>query len=83
MEIILEKKIISPFKKIRRLRQPIAHKIDIEDFYDIKIYEEQKEILREIYHTLVNLRLVLSTHPKAIAVVPPKEWNDRDEVYDI
>ena len=48
-----------------------------------EIYEEQKEILREIYYTLVNLRMVLSTHPKAIAVAPPKEWNDRDEVFDI
>lgn len=73
--------IISPFKKIRKLRQPEAHKIDVSDTYDVSIYTKHTEILQEVYDTLVKLRIILISHPKSIRVKPPKYWNE--EVYKI
>ena len=69
--------IVAPFKEIRKLRQPIAHKIENPDFYDINFYDKQTEILRKIYNTLVNLRIVLVSHPRGINVKPPISWSEK------
>lgn len=73
--------IVAPFKKIRKLRQPQAHKIIIKNDYDIHIYKEQNEIFCSIYEALKKLRIVLTTHPKAVCVSPPDNWSE--EVYEI
>ena len=72
---------MSPFKKIRKLRQPQAHKIIIENDYDIHFYKEQNEIFSNVYEALKKLRIILTTHPKAACVSTPDNWSE--EVYEI
>ncbi|MGK9234796.1 hypothetical protein KXS07_23815 [Inquilinus limosus] len=69
-------KIVGPMKKVRRLRQNPAHKLE-EDVYDISYEEQQKEILDEVSFGLSNLRIVLETHPKAPPPCDDEFLNER------
>lgn len=67
--------IVKPFKAIRKARQPEAHKIIVEDKYDISIYREQNRILDEVYNALKKLRIVLSSHPICQGIKPPEGYS--------
>lgn len=69
------KEIVAPFKVIRKLRQPEAHKIEVSDIYNVDIYTKHTDILRDIYDALLKFRVMLGSHPKAINVKPPKYWS--------
>ena len=75
------KEILSPLKKIRKLRQPEAHSILLDDTYDTSIYQQHNELLLEVYHVLKELRMILSTHPSASTIAPPEDFSE--EVYSI
>lgn len=70
------KEIISPLKKIRKLRQPEAHAILSDDMYDTSIYQQQNDLLLEVYNALKTLRIILSTHPSASTVIPPENYSE-------
>lgn len=70
------KDIVSPLKKIRKLRQPEAHTILLGDQYDISIYQKQNDLLLEVYNALKKLSTILSTHPSASTVNPPENYSE-------
>lgn len=71
--------IVLPLKKVRKLRQPQAHKIITENSYDKNVYELQNKILEDIYNSLMKLRIILSTHPKAMQ--ENSSFNTDDMIY--
>lgn len=70
-------KIFTNLKKIRKLRQKPWHSI-IEDEFDYKYLDEQKEILDDTYYIVRFIRLILTNHPNVKWYKVPKylyEWN--------
>lgn len=63
--------MIASFKKIRRLRQNPAHKVD-EDSFDQQHYQQQREIISQACDGVRTLRMILGSHPKA------QEYTDAD-----
>jgi hypothetical protein len=61
------KKMVKPLKDVRNERQKPAHKV-IENDYDIKFIDKQKEIVEACYIAVGSLRRNLQTHPKAKSV---------------
>jgi len=55
-------KMITVFKKVRRLRQKPAHAVE-QDVFDQKYFKEQRELMTEAYHGIRTLRLILKNHP--------------------
>lgn len=55
---------IATFKRIRKTRNPQAHKIS-PDAYDIELFKEQIKLMRDAYRTMVTLRQILKMHPTA------------------
>src|SRR5690606_24953203 len=60
-------KILKPLKDVRRERQKPAHKV-IENDYDPKFIDKQKEIVEACYISVRSLRRNIQTHPKAEGV---------------
>ena len=75
------KEIVAPFKEIRKERQPVAHKIILEDHYDVAYYNSQIEIFKKVYNALKKLRIILSSHPKAKEVKAPKGFSDKVYIF--
>ena len=71
------KEIVLPLKQVRKRRQPEAHKIISENTLDPDIYKIQDEILYAVYDSFCKLRIILSSHPKAIGIKPPSFWSDK------
>jgi len=61
------KKMLKPLKDVRRERQKPAHKV-IENNYDPKFIDKQREIVEACYISMSSLRRNLQTHPKAEGV---------------
>lgn len=75
--------MLAAFRKVRKLRQKPAHKVNIDSF-DQKLFKEQRKIIIKAYDAVRTLRLMLSNHP-AVRVNPP-EISDRlykGEIWDI
>ncbi|MBE4417676.1 AAA family ATPase [Vibrio parahaemolyticus] len=75
--------MLAAFRKVRKLRQKPAHKVNIDSF-DQKLFKEQRKIIIKAYDAVRTLRLMLSNHP-AVRVNPP-EINDRlykGDIWDI
>lgn len=70
------KEIVLPLKQVRKRRQPEAHKIISENTLDPEIYKIQDDILYAVYDSFCKLRIILSSHPKAIGITPPVLWSD-------
>jgi hypothetical protein len=62
--------MIATFKKIRKLRQEPAHKINSNRF-DQDIFKRQREIVVSAYESIRTLRLILANHPR-VKANPPK-----------
>lgn len=61
------RKILKPLKDVRSERQKPAHTV-IENKYDPKFIDKQKEIIEACYISVASLRRNLQTHPKAKSV---------------
>lgn len=57
------KESIDALKKVRRLRQSPAHKLEV-DTFDYKYISEQRELAIEVYRSINFLRMLLQRHPK-------------------
>ena len=60
----LIKEIFTPLKKIRRLRQDPAHKIE-ENIYDKEFTNKQRKLIEETYFSIRTLRKIFQHHPIA------------------
>lgn len=60
----IPKKIMKPLKKVRTERQSPAHKV-IDNIFDPKLAELQKEIVEACYLSLGSIRRNIQTHPRA------------------
>jgi hypothetical protein len=58
------KKLVKPFKDVRKERQKPAHKV-IENDYNPAFIDKQKKIVEACYISVGSLRRNLQTHPKA------------------
>ncbi|MDR2711659.1 MAG: hypothetical protein LBB91_00915 [Clostridiales bacterium] len=56
--------IIIPLKKLVKLRQTPAHRL-YENEYDKRIWNNQNELMHEIYTAIRNIRLAIALHPFA------------------
>lgn len=75
--------MLAAFRKVRKLRQKPAHKVNIDSF-DQKLFKEQRKIIIKAYDAVRTLRLMLSNHP-AVRINPP-EISDRlykGDIWDI
>jgi len=75
--------MIGIFKKVRKLRQKPAHKVDADSF-DQELFKKQREIVVKAYDSVRTLRLILANHPK-VKVNPPNigEQLFNGEIWDI
>ncbi len=67
----IEKNIVSPLKKLRKLRQKPAHQL-YENIYDEKIWVDQKGLMNDVYSAVRCIRLLLANHPRSYNVKVPK-----------
>jgi hypothetical protein len=76
-------RMISSFKKVRKLRQNPAHKIN-PDAFDQVIFKKQREIVIDAYDAVRTLRMLLANHP-AVKASPPEinEQLFKGEIWDI
>lgn len=62
--------MIDTFKKIRKMRQKPAHKID-ENRFDQMYFKEQRDLILKAYEAIRLLRLVFANHPNARGIEVP------------
>jgi hypothetical protein len=67
--------IIAKLKKVRGLRQPIAHKIDDNTFNQC-FFHEQRALIEECYDALISLRLILQESLSDKAYSTPKRFEN-------
>lgn len=70
--------MMATFRKIRKLRQLPAHKVD-EDAFDQQLFKEQRQLVLEAYKAVRTLRQILANHPATRAVAVP-EWLHKGEI---
>ena len=70
--------IVRPLKKVRNERQKPAHKV-IENEYDPKYTNKQKEIMESCYLSVGSIRRNIQTHPRASSVELTR-WLDEKNV---
>jgi hypothetical protein len=58
-------------KNVRAARNPTAHRLEI-DRYDLAIFDEQTELIRDGYRAILTLRQLLQSHPAAAGYEPPR-----------
>ncbi|OBT02695.1 AAA family ATPase [Vibrio cyclitrophicus] len=75
--------MLAAFRKVRKLRQKPAHKVNA-DAFDQSLFKEQREIVIKAYDAVRTLRLMLSNHPM-VRTNPPKisERLYKGEIWDI
>ncbi len=56
------------FREVRKLRQKPAHAVD-DDAYDPSLFREQRQLFLRAYDAVRTMRLLLSNHPRAKAVL--------------
>lgn len=68
--INIDETIISPLKKIRKIRQIPAHQL-IDNSFDVSLYNKQNELVIETYKSIRFIRLLFSNHPATESVKIP------------
>lgn len=63
--------MLASFRKVRKLRQKPAHRID-EDEFDQEYFNRQRELIIEAYSAINILRQILALHPDASCVKIPR-----------
>lgn len=77
------KDMLSTLRKIRKLRQKPAHKVE-SDAFDQAIFKRQRDIVINAYVAVRMLRLILANHPKVRANPPEiSEQLAKGEIWDI
>jgi hypothetical protein len=77
------KDMLSTFRKVRKLRQKPAHKVE-SDTFDQAIFKKQRDIVINAYVAVRMLRLILANHPKVRANPPDiSEQLSKGEIWDI
>jgi len=77
------KHMIATFKKVRKLRQKPAHKVNINSF-DQDIFKKQRIIVIDAYDSVRTLRMLLANHPKTKENPPQiNEQLFKGEIWDI
>lgn len=74
----VSKEAVSPFKEIRKSRQPVAHSVG-DDEYDPTLPSKQDDLLALAKNGLTRLRWILSSHPRARIYRAP-DWLDGDKI---
>lgn len=74
------KLVMKPLKLIRKERQKPAHKIS-ENYYDEKLFLQQKKIMKNVYFSISNLRYIFSKHPNSVDYKMPN-WISNCEIKD-
>lgn len=64
------KEMIASFKKVRKLRQAPAHKVNV-DAFDQEIFRKQRDIVIEAYDAVRTIRQAFANHP-AVKKNPPE-----------
>lgn len=77
------KAMIASFKKVRKLRQAPAHKVNV-DAFDQEIFRKQRDIVIEAYDAVRTIRQAFANHP-AVKKNPPEidEQLFNGEIWDI
>lgn len=75
--------MLATFKKVRKLRQKPAHKVN-SDTFDQAFFHKQREIVVRAYDAVRTLRLILANHP-SVKASPPDigEHLSKGEIWDI
>jgi hypothetical protein len=73
--------MLSTFRKIRKLRQNPAHKIEDSSF-DQGLFKEQQSIMSEAYSAVRTIRLILANHP-ATRTYPIPELLFNGEIWEM
>lgn len=63
----IEEEITSPLRKVRKLRQNPAHKIELNS-YNIEYLNQQQELITIVFNSLNLLRKLIQTNPKVKCV---------------
>lgn len=71
--------VISPLKRVRKIRQTPAH-IIVDDKYDKTVYSDQNELIKDVYLAVHSLRIMLGTHPLAKDILVPDELNNLGKI---
>lgn len=71
--------MIDIFKKLRKMRQPEAHKVN-DNIFDQKYFKKQRELIIEAYDSVRTLRLILANHPKTKGHEIP-DWLYKGEIW--
>lgn len=72
--------MVASFRKVRKLRQKPAHKIE-DSVFDQKFFKEQRALVIEAYNAVRTIRLMLANHPAVRDYKMPEElfkgeiWN--------
>lgn len=75
----VSQEVLAPLKKIRKLRQEPAHSLK-GNAYDVAYPKQQDDLIGEVVHALMKLRLILWSHPKARERYIPPDWLDSDKI---
>lgn len=73
------RELISTFRRVRKERQPSAHRVE-ENQFDMTVLARQRELIQDVYGALRTLRLVLMNYPGASEYSPP-EWLQRSKFW--
>lgn len=75
--------MFSVFRKVRKLRQKPAHKVNVDEFNQ-EYFHKQRELIIDAYDAVRTLRLILSNHP-LVQKDPPQigEHLYKGEIWDI
>ena len=73
--------IVAPLRRVRQLRQSPAHKVE-ENVYSEEYEDQQHEILRAVYGSVVQIRETLSKDPAAPAIQIPTFLSEGSIVFD-
>jgi hypothetical protein len=71
--------MIARFKKVRKLRQTPAHKLEDSKF-DQRIFQEQRKLAFEAYGAVRTIRLMLANHPATKTHTVP-EWLFKADIW--
>jgi len=63
--------IIAPLRKVRKIRQKPAHELTSNE-YNLNLYQEQADLVNEVYTAVRAIRLFFSNHPLARNVEVPE-----------
>jgi hypothetical protein len=72
---------VDTFRDVRRLRQRPAHAVD-DNRFDLKYYDEQRQLTVRAYQAVRLLRLVLANHPALADYDRVPDWLYQGRIYD-